>query len=142
MSSFVYQRKINLYEVDVHGLVHFSNFFRYMEECESAYFRSLGLSFFGSNSEWASPRIKVSCNFFQVAEYGEKLNIILYISRIGNSSIEYTFQIKRANTLIAQGSYITVCTIKDKETGSIKAIPIPDNIRSSLRVTATQSIDA
>ena len=31
-------------ETDMAGIVHFSNFFRWMEEVEHAYFRSLGLS--------------------------------------------------------------------------------------------------
>ena len=38
------KRRIEFAETDMAGIAHFSSFFRYMEEVEHAYFRSLGIS--------------------------------------------------------------------------------------------------
>ena len=43
-SNFVYRRRILFHETDLAGIVHFSNFFKYMEEAEHAFVRSIGLS--------------------------------------------------------------------------------------------------
>ena len=37
-----YKRRVEFAETDMAGQVHFSNFFRYMEAAEHAFFRSLG----------------------------------------------------------------------------------------------------
>ena len=37
-------RRVEFSETDMAGIVHYSNFFRYMESAEHAFFRSLGLS--------------------------------------------------------------------------------------------------
>ena len=39
--AFEIQRHVEFYETDMAGIVHFSNFFRYMETCEHAFVRSL-----------------------------------------------------------------------------------------------------
>ncbi|MBL8848408.1 MAG: acyl-CoA thioesterase, partial [Planctomycetaceae bacterium] len=44
MPHFVSQRRVQFSETDMAGIVHFANFFRWMEEAEHEYFRSLGLT--------------------------------------------------------------------------------------------------
>ena len=43
-SEHTIRRRIFFYEVDSAGIVHFSNYFRYMEEAEHALWRAAGLS--------------------------------------------------------------------------------------------------
>ena len=40
--SFSMTRSVTFAETDMAGILHFSNYFRYMEEAEHAFFRSLG----------------------------------------------------------------------------------------------------
>ena len=42
-TGFVYHRRVTFAETDMAGIVHFSNFYRYMEEAEHAFLRSRGL---------------------------------------------------------------------------------------------------
>ena len=42
--EFKVRRRVEFSETDMAGIVHYSNFFRYMEAAEHAFFRSLGLS--------------------------------------------------------------------------------------------------
>ncbi|HCE02754.1 MAG TPA: acyl-CoA thioesterase, partial [Acidobacteria bacterium] len=44
MSEFRLTRRVQFYETDSAGIVHFSVFFRYMEEAEHAMWRAAGLS--------------------------------------------------------------------------------------------------
>ena len=55
---FEVTRRVEFYETDAAGIVHFSNFFRYMETAEHAFLRSLGHQFHEQHGEaeigWAS----------------------------------------------------------------------------------------
>ncbi|HCQ99158.1 MAG TPA: acyl-CoA thioesterase, partial [Acidobacteria bacterium] len=44
ISEFRLARRVQFYETDTAGLVHFSVFFRYLEEAEHAMWRAAGLS--------------------------------------------------------------------------------------------------
>ncbi|MEQ2009187.1 MAG: acyl-CoA thioesterase, partial [Limisphaerales bacterium] len=43
-SEFKALRRVEFSETDMAGIVHYSNFFKYMETAEHAFFRSLGFS--------------------------------------------------------------------------------------------------
>ena len=40
--AFTMQRRVEFAETDMAGILHFSNYFRFMESVEHAFFRSLG----------------------------------------------------------------------------------------------------
>ena len=44
LSQYTLHRRVNFYETDCAGIVHFSWFFRYLEEAEHARWRAAGLS--------------------------------------------------------------------------------------------------
>lgn len=44
MAQFTTRRRVEFSETDMAGIVHFANFYRWMEEAEHDFFRSLGLS--------------------------------------------------------------------------------------------------
>jgi len=63
--TFRDRRRIEFYETDMAGIVHFSNFFRFMEATEHAFFRSLGLALHRDDgahmSGWA--RVDARCTY-------------------------------------------------------------------------------
>ena len=73
--SFEFQRRVEFHETDLAGIVHFSNFFRYMEDCEHAFYRSLGYSVHemddgeGGSVLWpaASELMPTTCTSFSTA---------------------------------------------------------------------------
>ena len=54
------RRRVHFYETDAAGLVHFSWFFRYMEEAEHALWRESGLSIHPPGSDVGFPRVSTS----------------------------------------------------------------------------------
>ena len=59
MSEFTLRRRVNFYEVDQAGIVHFSNYYRYMEEAEYGLWRSAGISLEPAG-DYAFPRVAAS----------------------------------------------------------------------------------
>ena len=57
MPAAIYRRRVEFAETDAAGMVHFSVFFRYMEEAEHAAWRAAGLDIFEGHEEQSWPRI-------------------------------------------------------------------------------------
>ncbi|MEC9055374.1 MAG: hotdog domain-containing protein, partial [Verrucomicrobiota bacterium] len=72
---FEYQRRVEFHETDLAGLVHFSNFYRYMETAEHEFMRSLGHPVHRQMNEieigW--PRVSASCEFRKPARNDDVL---------------------------------------------------------------------
>ena len=55
-------RRVQFYETDAAGIVHFSCFYRYMEEAEHALWRAAGLSINPTHPVVGFPRVAASFN--------------------------------------------------------------------------------
>ena len=95
-------------DTDASGWMHFPNIFRYFEEAEHAFLKSRGVLVF-DRSQGGWPRVKVSCDFKRPLLTGNRIEVLLEISRIGNSSITWNFEVITADGRIAaHGSVTTV----------------------------------
>ena len=63
ISEFRYRRLVQFAETDLAGVVHFSCFFRYMEEAEHALWRAAGLTIAPRDSDLGFPRVSASIDF-------------------------------------------------------------------------------
>lgn len=131
---FEFQRRVEFHETDLAGIVHFSNFYRYMETAEHAFLRSLGHSIHEQlgEAEIGWPRVHASCDFRQPARYDDVLTIRVSIEEIRTRSVRYGFRfyLDPAEPAVATGCIAAVCV--KFEDGGIVAVPIPDQIRSDL----------
>ena len=91
--EFKTRRRVEFAETDLAGIVHFSNFFRYMEAAEHAFFRSLGLAVHGQleNGVYGWARVHASCDYKRPAHYQELLAIHLTVLDKTESSFRYAF---------------------------------------------------
>jgi YbgC/YbaW family acyl-CoA thioester hydrolase len=119
-------------ETDLAGLVHFSNFFRMMEEVEHAWFRSLGLSVVmhhdGLEIGW--PRVNVACEFSGSARFEDELTLKFRITRLGGKSMTYQVDFLLKDKRIATGKVTTVCCVLEKS--GMRSISIPPEIRAKI----------
>ncbi len=92
---FRYRRLVEFADTDLAGIMHFANFFRFVESAEHAFFRSLGFRVHTSDATghqgW--PRVDVSCKFFRPARFEQTLEVALRIDEIRTSSLRYGFWI-------------------------------------------------
>ena len=132
--SFEFQRRVEFHETDLAGIVHFSNFYRYMETAEHEFMRSLGHSIHQQmdKAEIGWPRVSATCEFRKPARNADILIIRVSIEEIRTRSVRYGFRfyLDPGDPPIATGSVAAVCV--KFEDGEIIAIPIPDQIRADL----------
>jgi acyl-CoA thioester hydrolase len=116
------------------GIMHFANFFRWMECCEAAFYRSLGLPLIsfvpGQVVGW--PRVDVSCNYRAPLRFNDTAEVMLFVKRLGTRSVTYVFQFRKAGELVARGEVTAVCVTADAQGGMV-AQPIPPAVRAQLQ---------
>jgi len=101
-------------ETDMAGIVHFSNYYRWMEQAEHEFFRSLGLTIANHREDRSTigwPRVSVSCKFLAPTRFEDELVVEIRVQRIGVKSLTYDVLISRDDDLIARGTMKTVCCI-------------------------------
>ena len=132
--QFTTTRRIEFAETDMAGIVHFANFYRYMEETEHEFFRSLGLSIMWKQDDgtiigW--PRVSASCSFEAPARFEEVLEVRLRVERKGLKSLTMSFEFLCGETRIARGEVKTVCCLL-RHGEPIQSIEIPPFISEKI----------
>ncbi|RYD28114.1 MAG: acyl-CoA thioesterase [Verrucomicrobiaceae bacterium] len=95
-------------DTDASGWVHFPNIFRYVELAEHTFLSSRGIIVFDRN-EGGWPRVNVSADFKRPLQLGDRIEVLLGISRIGAASVTWDFEIIGSDgELAASGSMTTV----------------------------------
>ena len=129
---FSMKRRVQFVETDMAGVLHFSNYFRLMEELECAFWRSLGPGMITTDGsrQISWPRVAVSCEYSEPARFEDELKLVLKIANISERSVSYEVDFLRDGKCIATGKAKGVCCamIEDK----FQAIAIPDTLRSKL----------
>jgi len=132
MEPFVYRRRVQFAETDMAGVMHFSNYFRLMEEAEHEFWRSLGLSVHmldrAPGVSW--PRVRVSCEYTAPARFEDDLEIAVRLARVGGRSLDFEVEFLRDGRRIAAGRMTVVCCRYDE--GGFRSVEIPASIRAVL----------
>ena len=131
-------RRIEFSETDMAGLVHFSNFFKYMETAERDFFEAAGLDLIntkpGEVVGW--PRARAECKFSAPLRFGETIDIHLAVKSMKDRSIDYQFRIFRRNpdgtrTQAGKGHMTTILT-ELSDAGTLRSIELTEDVRSKI----------
>lgn len=119
--------EVRYYETDQMGVVHHSNYIRYMEIARGKVFESLGLPYAEVEARGVMmPVVEVECRYLFPAHYGEVLRADTYLQKLsGARLIFYCELFNPTGTLLAKGS-VTLGFI-DKE--SRRPVRCPDYVR-------------
>ena len=130
--EFSITHRVQFFETDMAGVVHFANYFRWMEIVEHAFFRSLGLSVMMTHeaAEIGWPRVATSCEYFGPARFEDEITLKLLVTKVGGKSLTYEVDFLKGDMLLAKGKLTSVCVAVTD--GSFKAISIPDALRKKL----------
>lgn len=151
---FNFRRRVEFADTDLAGIMHFSNFFRFMEVAEHAFYRSLGFSVHplkrreGGTDEdhplvgW--PRVHASADFRQPLEFEEEVEIELFVEELRSKAIKYLFRFWKnpdgERLLAATGRFTVVCVTFDAAAGRMKATPIPAPFLAKIAATPAQEL--
>ena len=155
--QFVCRRRVEFADTDVAGIMHFANFFRFMEVTEHAFYRSMGFSVHprrvplpievNSGAETAGmdtgvgwPRVHASADFRLPLRFEEEVDVELLIEEIRAKTIRYKFRFWKfpddaeRRALAATGGFVVVAAALDGERGRMKAVAIPVDVRDKIEV--------
>ena len=127
-----YKRRVEFAETDAAGMVHFSVFFRYMEEAEHAAWRAAGLDIFERHQEQSWPRISARFDFKAPLRFQDEFEVRTEMGAVTRSTIQWAHVLMRRDTVIGNGTVTAVCVKKNPD-GTMKSAPIPEEIVSRLR---------
>lgn len=131
---FTIIRRVQFAETDMAGVLHFSNYYRYMEEVEHAFWRSIGDSVVLRNEgeytvSW--PRVATSCEYFAPAHFEDELELVFTVAHVGERSVTYQTEFRRGDETIASGRTTAVCCTMAG--GHFRPVAIPERIRARLQ---------
>ncbi len=129
------KRRVEFADTDAAGILHFANYFRYMEEVEHAFFRSIGFSvvhdYEGTTYSW--PRLSCQCDFSLPVRFEDELDVHLRIARVGTKSATFDYTFRRQSEEVARGQLIAACCIMHPDR-RIEGVRIPNHLRENMEV--------
>lgn len=147
MHRFTQRRKVAFSETDLAGIVHFSNFFRYMEDCEHAFYRELGYSVHamddGEGGTVGWPRVHAEADYRQPLRFEEDFEIELLVEAVAGKTITYRIRFWKEGggerSLAAEGKVVVVCVrFSDK---GMKSVEIPAPIRAKIEAAPAGALE-
>ena len=135
LSDYRLTRRVQFYETDAAGIVHFSWYFRYMEEAEHALWREAGLSIHPADSEIGWPRVAASFDFQRPLRFEDEFDVRLRIAEITKRTIRYTCVIAHGDATIGKGD-LTIACVRTRPGEPMKSIEIPPEIAGRFQVSA------
>ena len=131
-------QRVEFCDTDMAGIVHYANFFRYMDATEHAFFRSLGFSIWTQQVEppvgW--PRVRAQCDFKQPLRFEDEVEVHLLVSEKKAKSLSYIFKFHKVGATpvveIARGQVTAVCVTAQQ--GRMRAAAIPKAVADKIEV--------
>ena len=134
MAHFIHSGVVEFAHTDMAGIVHFSEYYKYFESAESAFFRSQGLSlmdtFDGGRLQW--PRVFSSFDFISPMTFGDEFALHLSVLRVGTTSVTLGAEVFCGERKTAEGKTVIVC-VEQAEDGRMAKHPIPEQILNALK---------
>jgi YbgC/YbaW family acyl-CoA thioester hydrolase len=135
ISEYRLKRRVQFYETDTAGLVHFSWYYRYMEEAEHALWREAGLSIAPPGAEIGFPRVAASFDFRRPLRFEDEFEVHLTIADITATTIRYTANVTRDEMGIATGT-LTVACVRKIASEPMRSMEIPADIANRFEVAS------
>lgn len=135
------RRRVEFSETDMAGIVHYSNFFRYMEAAEHEFFRMLGFSVVTRQVDppvgW--PRVRAECDYKAPLRFEDQFEVHMLVTEKKSKSLSYQFRIRKLGAEpveVARGSLTVVCVTHHG--GVMKATEIPRVIAEKIEVASAE----
>ena len=144
--EFKARRRVEFSDTDMAGIMHFSNFFRFIETAEHCFFRSLGFSICEPERHprigW--PRVHASCDYHKPLRFEDLVEIHLLVAEKRSKAITYQVRFHRVNGAapeeVARGRLTIVC-VSHAADGTMKATAIPEEIASKIEVAPKELLE-
>lgn len=136
ISEYRMRRRVRFYEVDGAGIVHFSCYFRYMEEAEYELWRAAGLRA-AALPGIGLPRVAASFDFRRPLRFEDEFEARIQITSIREKSMAYSCVLTLGDDTIATGT-MTIACVQITPGEPMKATPWPAEIAARLEAAPAQ----
>jgi acyl-CoA thioester hydrolase len=140
-------RRVEFSETDMAGIVHFANFFRYMETAEHGFYRSLGYSVMLDQFDppLGFPRVHAACDYKKPLKFEDLVEIHLLVKEKRSRVLSYFFRFSKLARegsgmpplLVATGVLTVVC-VAHWEDGRMEALAIPAELAEKIEVAPAE----
>ncbi|MHC5065557.1 MAG: acyl-CoA thioesterase [Planctomycetota bacterium] len=130
------KRMVEFADTDMAGILHFSNYFRFMESVEHAFFRSLGLSVHPHSETgiWGWARGEAECRYERPLRYEETVDLHLRVADKRSKSITYEVTFLLDGERVAFGSMTVICVARGDADGVLRSMTIPPEVADLIEV--------
>ena len=145
MTAFTTTRRVDFGDTDMAGIMHFANFFRFMETAEHGFYRSLGFSVVmpGIDPRLGWPRVHAECDYKQPLRFEDEVEIHMLVSEKKSKSFGYVFRFTKLNDSapveIARGALRVVCVTHHQ--GKMSAATIPKEIADKIEIAPAELLE-
>ena len=144
--EFKARRMVEFVDTDMARIMHYANFFRFMETAEHGFYRSLGFSVAHGKVDptlgW--PRVHASCDYRRPLRFEDVVEIHLLVTEKRDKSLSYQFRFRKLDgekgQEVARGALTIVC-VAHAEDGSMKAVSIPPEISKLIEVAPPETLN-
>src|ERR1700757_2046045 len=131
--EFKITRRVEFAETDMAGIMHYSNFFRFMETAEHGFYRSLGFSVIlsGYDPPLGFPRVHAECDFKRPLRFEDMVEVHLLVQEKKTKSITYGFRFRNLSATPVEEAargLVTIVCVALHPSGKMSAAAIPDEI--------------
>ena len=142
--EFKIQRRVEFSETDMAGIVHYSNFFKYMETAEHAFYRSIGHSVVMRDTDPALgwPRVHAECDYFSPLRFEDLVEVHMLVKEKKDKAVTYMFRFYKVNgerAEVARGILTAVCVTHTAD--GMKAAPIPKHLADKIDVAPEELLN-
>ena len=130
------RRRVRFYEVDGAGIVHFSWYFRYMEEAEYELWRSAGLRP-AALPGIGLPRVAATFDYKRPLRFEDEFDARIQITSIREKTIAYSCVLTLGQETIATGT-MTIACVRTAPGEPMRAVPWPAEIAARLEAAPVQ----
>ena len=139
--------QVQFVDTDLAGIVHFTNFFRYLEQAEHAFYRSLRFSIHspGSPRTLGLPRVAVACKYRAPLYFEDRFEIHLLVREVLEKTVSYVCYFRRlldqSNPIVARAELTIACVAIQNGQARMKGIAIPKSLSDQLEVAPAELLN-
>jgi YbgC/YbaW family acyl-CoA thioester hydrolase len=145
--EFKITRRVEFSETDMAGIMHYSNFFRFMETAEHGFYRSLGFSVIlsGYTPPLGFPRVHAECDYKRPLRFEDLVEVHLLVKEKKSKSLTYSFRFRNLSATpveeVARGLLTVVC-VAHQASGKMSAAPIPEEIANKISAAPEEVLNS
>jgi len=129
MAEHTIERRIYYHHTDAGGVVYYGKYLQLFEEGRTEALRSRGIDTAAVLAQGVFfVIVHIEIDYKSPARYGDTVSVATTVDRIGNSSVHFTQEIRRAGAVLVKAKIVWACISQ----ASFKPMPVPKEFRDKV----------